>query len=216
MAGITAPLLSFDASGQIAKSMVYSTWKGVKYARQYVIPSNPKSTAQMQTRNCFKWVHDAYKYLDANAAEAWIAYAKGKPLTGANAFSSKNVTALRTATDNLLMIATPAVLGGPPPATNTSAGGTAKVTVVGTAPVLPTGWSVVHAILFAMKKQDPHGEKEPNPSLVAIVNSPGPYTHDFTGLTAADHYVAQVGFKYLRADGKFAYNGSTSVDCTVT
>ena len=216
MARITAPMLSFGASGQIAKSMVFSKWKGIDYARKYTIPANPNTTNQQTTRGCFKWVHDMYKYLDPAVVEAWVAYAQGKPMTGGNAFASKNVTALRGQTDNLLLIAVPAVLGGPPPATNTSSGGTAKVTVVGTAPTLPTGWSVVHAILFAMKKQAPTGEKEPNPSLTATVNSPGPYTHDFTGLTAADHYVAEVGFKYLRADGKFAYGGSTNVDCTVT
>lgn len=216
MSSVRAPLLSFGASGQIGKSLVFSKWKGVNSTRSYVIPANPKTTAQMTQRNLFQWVHDAYKYLDTNVTEAWIAYAAGKPLTGPNAFASKNMVALKGASDNLLMIAVPAVLGGPPPATNTSAGGTAKVTVVGTAPVLPAGWSVVHAILFAMKKQAPSGEKEPNPSLTAVIASPGPYTHDFTGLTATDHYVAQVGFKYLRADGKFAYCGSTSVDCTVT
>lgn len=216
MAQVRAPMMSFNASGQIGKSLVFGTWKGVKYARSYVIPANPNSTAQQSTRNTFKWVHDAYKWLDANVSEAWIAFAAGKPFTGPNAFAMKNIPPLRGQPDNLLMISVPAVNGGPPPATNTSSGGAGQITVVGTAPVLPTGWSVVHAILFAMLKQAPSGEKEPNPSLTAIVNSPGPYTHTFTGLTATQHYVAQVGFKYLRADGKFAYACSSSVDCTVT
>jgi len=50
MAKVKAPLMSFDARGQIAKSLVYLGWKGLKTVRQYVIPANPKSSDQQTQR----------------------------------------------------------------------------------------------------------------------------------------------------------------------
>lgn len=217
MAGTTAPLLSFGASGQVAKSVVFSKWKGVTYARKYTIPANPNTSAQQTTRNTFKWVHDAFKWLDPNVVESWTQYAKGKPLTNANAWASKNMVALRGQANNDAIIPFAAANAGPPSATNTSsAAGGGGLTVVGTAPVLPSGWSVVHGILWAMLEQAPTGEKEPNPSLAAVVASPGPYTHTFPGLTPGNKYVCNVGFKYQKPDGSFAYNGSTNVVVTIT
>jgi len=50
MAKLKAPLFSFGASGQLAKSLVYFPWKGINSVREYVVPANPKSTAQLAQR----------------------------------------------------------------------------------------------------------------------------------------------------------------------
>ncbi len=50
MAKLKAPLLSFGASGAIAKAVVYFPWKGLNVAREYVIPANPKTTLQTTQR----------------------------------------------------------------------------------------------------------------------------------------------------------------------
>jgi len=50
MAKVNAPLFSFNASGKLANSLVYFGWKGLDVVRSYVIPSNPKSTAQTTQR----------------------------------------------------------------------------------------------------------------------------------------------------------------------
>ncbi len=46
MAKLKAPLLSLGASGQLGKTLVFFNWKGLDVAREYVIPANPKTTAQ--------------------------------------------------------------------------------------------------------------------------------------------------------------------------
>ena len=46
MAKLTAPLLSFGASGQLGKTLVFFPWKGVKAVRTYVIPANPNTAGQ--------------------------------------------------------------------------------------------------------------------------------------------------------------------------
>jgi len=50
MAKVTGPLHSDGASGKLANSLVFATWKGVAYVRQYVIPSNPQSEGQGDQR----------------------------------------------------------------------------------------------------------------------------------------------------------------------
>ena len=46
MAKVLAPLMSFGASGKIAGSLVFATWKGLNTVRQYVVPSNPNTNPQ--------------------------------------------------------------------------------------------------------------------------------------------------------------------------
>ncbi len=61
MAKLKAPLLSLGASGQIGKSIVFFPWKGLNAAREYVIPSNPNTTAQQTQRGyvtaCVSLIH---------------------------------------------------------------------------------------------------------------------------------------------------------------
>lgn len=51
MAKLQAPLFSLGASGAIGKAIVFFGWKGLNVARQYVVPSNPKSDDQVTQRD---------------------------------------------------------------------------------------------------------------------------------------------------------------------
>lgn len=50
MAKVNAPLFSFNASGAIAKALVYFGWKGIDVVRSFVVPSNPKTSGQTTQR----------------------------------------------------------------------------------------------------------------------------------------------------------------------
>lgn len=50
MAKLKGPLFSLSASGAIAKTLVYFGWKGLKVARQWVLPTNPNTEAQQDQR----------------------------------------------------------------------------------------------------------------------------------------------------------------------
>ncbi len=50
MAKVVGPLHSDDARGQIGKSIVFMNWKGVKDARMWLKPTNPKSETQGDIR----------------------------------------------------------------------------------------------------------------------------------------------------------------------
>ncbi|MBA7538534.1 hypothetical protein ES705_37832 [subsurface metagenome] len=63
MAKLKAPLLSLGASGAIGKTIVYFGWKGLDCAREYVVPSNPKTEPQNTQRGyviaAVAAIHDA-------------------------------------------------------------------------------------------------------------------------------------------------------------
>ena len=87
MAKLKAPLLSFGASGAIAKAIVYFPWKGLNVAREYVIPSNPKTTPQTTQRGyltaAVAGIHaaqaDATNPLDEEDAQAYALYGSCEP-----------------------------------------------------------------------------------------------------------------------------------------
>ena len=86
MAKLHGPLFSLDARGQLGKTLVYSIWKGLNYARKYAIPSNPNTAAQQTIRGYFSAAVAAYKLEDQATKDAWDAAnsALGKPMTGFN------------------------------------------------------------------------------------------------------------------------------------
>jgi len=97
-AKLKAPLLSLGAAGAIGKSIVYFAWKGIDAVREYVIPSNPRSAAQITQRGYFTaavlgWHDNAYTDADRIA---WNRYAGtlAKIMSGFNAMIRVAVAAL--------------------------------------------------------------------------------------------------------------------------
>lgn len=69
MAKLKAPLLSFGASGAIAKTLVFFPWKGLDAVREYVVPSNPQTAAQTTQRGYLRDAVDAIHAALAQAAD---------------------------------------------------------------------------------------------------------------------------------------------------
>lgn len=97
MAKLTGPLFSLAAKGKLANTLVYADWKGIDYARQYVIPSNPNTAAQQSQRSHFstavsQW-HDTTYPLNAKDVENLnrAAGLESSPMSGFN-YYVKGVT----------------------------------------------------------------------------------------------------------------------------
>lgn len=73
MAKVNAPLFSFNASGKIAKALVYFCWKGLDVVRSYVVPSNPKTAAQTTHRGYLSAAVTAIHVAQALAANSFVA-----------------------------------------------------------------------------------------------------------------------------------------------
>jgi hypothetical protein len=216
MAVVTAPLLSFGASGQVAKSQVYSTWKGRPYVRRYVTPSNPKSTDQMLTRDTFGWLNSVWKVAPFDFRTAWTLAAKGQVLTDRNLFIKNNLTTLRTIADLTGMILSPGAKGGLNGDVVITPGND-LVTVAGTAPdPLPSGWTVNRFIAAAIRQQD-----SSNGVLFDIVTGDDvsdPYSVVLAGLASAQHYLVGGWFEYQKSSlaTDLAYGPSTGADALTT
>lgn len=50
MAKLKGPLFSLGASGKIGDALVFFGWKGLNVVREYVVPSNPRTSAQTTQR----------------------------------------------------------------------------------------------------------------------------------------------------------------------
>jgi len=210
----TAPLLSFDARGQIGKAQVYSSWKGRNYARRYTVPSNPQTSEQTITRNCFSFLQSVYKVAPPLFTAAWQAYVKGKVLTERNAFTKFNLPVLRGEADLTNFIFSPGALGGLPPASVTPTPGAGTLSLAITAPsVLPTDWTIQAAVGAAIRDQDPDTGVLFN--IEAGEDLTAAYVVAFAGLAAAD-WAWGAWLRWVRPDGLIAYSPALTGISTVT
>lgn len=204
MAKVTSPLYGIDAAGALGGSVVFAKWKGVKYARRFVIPANPRTEAQMLTRNVFSFLNQLWAQAPGLLKEPWEAYSKGQPLTDRNAFIKVNVPQLREESDISTFVLSPGVGGGFALAGFEAEGGLGTITASVEVPELPSGWSVAHVACVVVTNQDPH---EPfTGTILADKRTSEPY--DFTFSVSAGVYVVSAYAKYTKPDGKAAFSPS--------
>lgn len=90
MAKTKAPLMSLGASGQLAKTVVYGSWKAIKTSREYVKPANPRTALQNAHRELYALAVNAFRnyFIVAQARESWnrFATASGGRMSGYNMF----------------------------------------------------------------------------------------------------------------------------------
>lgn len=224
MAKLKAPLLSMGASGQIGKSMVIGSWRGVPYARQHVTPANPKTAAQTTTRNTFSSADDQFKKMLSNAQAPWKAAAKGRAFTARNAFIRDFVAELRGKADFADYVASPGVNGGLSGTNLTVAGGSSSGEIdvsidVGQAPV---DWEQPTVIFTAVKDHDPVDlldefvAESAETGAGSSYSPPQTISYTFTGLTAGSDYAVSAILVWTRADGVTAYGPSNTAIGTAT
>lgn len=85
MVKLTGPMMSVDASGTFAKTLVCSKWKGRNYARRWATPSNPQSPLQTGVRSVFKYIAQAFGSLSAAQKAEWDDLAEAGNYTNLNA-----------------------------------------------------------------------------------------------------------------------------------
>ena len=212
MAIPTGPLLSFGASGTIAKTMVFSKWKGRPYVRRHVVPSNPQTNEQTKTRNAFSFTSNLWKSAPTLLRSPWDRFAQGQVLTGRNAFIGKNVAVLRPEVDVLLWLGSPGAKGGLPfssiALTPTSQG----FDVTNVVPATPTGWAFVSGVAAALETQNPQSGTDFLISAQEDLVEGDPV--QLTGLIALTEYTVAAWIKWTKADGSVAYG--VSINATDT
>lgn len=206
MARLRGPLLSFGAEGQIAKTMVTATWRGVKYAREYVVPANPRTQAQQDIRTLFAYLREMWKLAPAEVLATWNSFAQGRPFTGMNKFIGENVRVMKFETDMNNFIGSPGSKGGLPPVTFNAATGTSPGEVVATftVPSAPPGWALTKAVAVAFPDADPTGIFT-GPFVQGTDNS-SPYEITLGGLGAGVACQVAGWLVWTKPNGDLAYS----------
>lgn len=88
MAKVTGPLFSVSASGNIKRTLVYTSSKGVAIVKKLTPATDKRSEAQDEQRNLYQFFVGIWNGLTPEQKEPWNTQAKGHPLTGFNVFMS--------------------------------------------------------------------------------------------------------------------------------
>jgi hypothetical protein len=217
MAKTTAPALSFGASGAIADTMVYGSWRGVPYVRRHVIPANPRSQAQTLTRDIFRTMSQMWKQAPGMLSAPWDEFAKGRPFLGVNRFMGDNVRVLRADAMNETMaefIGSPGARGGLPPSALVITPSTDALNVAVTTPTPPEGWTLTALQGVAFLDQNPI-ETFDQP-ILSEEDTVGAGELDFTGLEGGELYVVSVWLLWEKSNGDTAYSVSLTDTATPT
>lgn len=215
MAKTRAPLLSFGGSGQIGKTMVMSSWRGIKYAREYVIPSNPQTESQQFVRTTFALLREMWKLAPSELLATWNSFAQGRPFTGMNKLVGENIRVLNGEMDMSNFIGSPGSKGGLPPVDMalSVAGGAGEIAVDFTAPAAPPGWTLTKSVAVAFPQQAPNGIFQT--PLVQQFAVAGPWDLEFTGLEAGT-YVVSGWLVWTKPNNELAYSVSLTDTAVVT
>lgn len=97
MAKVKGPLFSIDARGQIAKAMVFGGWKGIPWVREWFIPQNPNTQAQIDLRLIFSQGVQGWQGISGSDQTDWqtAVEATGKTWSGFNFYMSEYIQSMR-------------------------------------------------------------------------------------------------------------------------
>lgn len=215
MAKTTGPLLSLRARGQIAKTLVYADWRGIPYARTYVIPQNPRTSGQLQTRQAFEYLNAAYAVMAPILSQVYGALTRGRPLTDRNRWVQANLRSIRSASDTTDLVVSPGQSPIPTPQTVVFTPAAGQVTIAAADPVLPDGWQFPILIGIAFSDGDPSNTGPYTMFGGFDTDNATPFSTVVTGLPAGDYHVAALWLMQTSA-APILTRYSRSVDDIVT
>lgn len=214
MVKVTAPALSFNAQGTIAKTMTFASWRGVQYARQRVIPANPQTTEQTTTRTVFATLREMWKRCDADQRAPWDAFAEGRPFLGLNKYIGENLRVVRGDALFTDFLGSPGAKGGLAlsSAAAIAGSGSGEIDCTITPTTLPSGWAWVKGVAMAFPDQDP--ETDFAGLFVVDTDATNPAAITLAGLGSAVSCIVAMWGVYTKPNGDTAY--SASITDTVT
>ena len=155
MAKVTAPLFSFSASGTIAEALTFSSWRGIDYVRERVIPNNPQTAAQTAVRNVFANLQTIFTFMNTLARAPWADRVAGLPLTERNQHESSSLAILVGDANMADYVFSPTTNAPFLPLNVIVVAGVGDLTVTADAPTVPTGWVVDAMVVRALADRNP-------------------------------------------------------------
>lgn len=187
MAKVYMPLLGGRASGSIAKSVTFTSWRGINIARQRVDPANPRTVAQTSQRDLFTYCVTLWSRLPVEIQDAWYPSVKGAAMTAANLFTKINTDTLRGDQYNTDIVWSPGQSGAAAITNLSATAGSGSVTVSATVGGVPQGY-VIERVRFVLTKRTPPAGRFQGVVLTQHSES-SPYSVTFTGLESGAYVV---------------------------
>jgi len=105
MARLKGPLMSIDAKGKFANSMVFDGIPGIPRVRKKVDPKQPNSAGQLQMRNFFRMLHNRWTFLSIYTKDNWDESIKNKynAMSGYNYYSQSYINSMKSGQTPLTM-----------------------------------------------------------------------------------------------------------------
>lgn len=98
MAKVKSPLMGISASGQLGKTIVFFSWKGINCVRSHVVPANPNTTDQQGARTKMTNAVDTYHAagLTDDDVAGWRRFAgiSADPMTYFNRYVKSHIDAI--------------------------------------------------------------------------------------------------------------------------
>ena len=206
MAKLTGPLFSLSASGTIADTLTFGSWRGIDYARARVIPANPNTTGQQTTRNTFATLREMWKLNGPFGRDPFDLFAQGRKFLGLNAYVGENLRVVRGDADFQDFIGSPGAKGGLPmvSAAGVSGAASGEIDVTCVEPTLPAGWAITRAAAVAFPDQDP--ELIFGGPLVEGEDLVTPFSITLGGLTPAALAVWSIWLEYTKPNTDRAFS----------
>ncbi len=203
MAKVIGPLMSLGARGRIAKVVNYQTWKGRQYVKQHVDGLDPRTQAQILSRDTFAvgdaiWVSalDLFK-------RPWDLLASGQVKSGYNSWQGQYILRNRGRSDLLNLNFSPGAKGGLRPDSVSIFSGSQDINVFLVSPTTPQGWVLDSAIAGTVRDGDPASTLFPQMT-VAEDDITQEFVH-LPGLTPGANYVVSGWLRWTKPDGSTAY-----------
>ena len=202
------PCMSLGASGTLADTVTFATWKGRPYARQRVVPSNPKSALQVAMRAMMKFLSQAWTDVGSTPQGSWDELAAAGQYSAFNAFVSKNMMLWREFTAPSQTYPNPGTGVEPVLTLDSATGGDGHADLTITVSTLNDVWGLA---IF----RSPTGTFTPSLSnciAVIPVDATGTLVYTDSGLAAGDYWWDA---KSLSTEGVLGADEG-EVTCTVT
>lgn len=178
MAKVQLPLLGVSASGTIGDSITFGNWKGINYARQRVIPANPRTQAQVAQRETMTYVVSLYKRVPAVVAQAFELSARNTGMSGYNLFVKRNLVSLRGQQTNRGVVFSPGQSGGVALEDVSAQYANGSITATATPAAAIPGVTISRVWFLALPEEAPVGETQV--SVLSASDDTSPYGATFS------------------------------------
>lgn len=176
--------MSLAASGTVAKTITFATWKGRAYARNRVVPANPKSALQVSVRTMMAFLAQNWAAIGSTPKASWDDRAAASSISPFNAYQGYNMSRWREFQPPAQTDPAPETGTEPVATLDSATGGPSYIDVAMTITTLNDVWGV----LLFRSISGTFTPSRANCIKALLIDGTGAVVYTDSGLTAGTYY----------------------------